>query len=87
MQDKIDTKALAYAQKHEERCLGKVSPNIYGHVKRVINGRRVTKVTNRIIDGATFVPMYRKERVSIYLRNYYIKNFLSENLNSWRDYI
>ena len=29
MQDEIDTKALAYAQKREGRCLGKVSPNTY----------------------------------------------------------
>ncbi|CAG8588279.1 14397_t:CDS:2 [Funneliformis caledonium] len=29
MQDKIDTKALAYAQRREEKCLGKVSPNTY----------------------------------------------------------
>ncbi|PKY62845.1 hypothetical protein RhiirA4_490128 [Rhizophagus irregularis] len=29
MQDRINTKALAYVQRREERCLGKVSPNTY----------------------------------------------------------
>ena len=29
MQDEIDTKALAYAQKREGRCLGKISTNTY----------------------------------------------------------
>ena len=29
MQDEIDTKALAYAQRREGRCLAKVSPNTY----------------------------------------------------------
>ena len=29
MQNEIDTKALAYAQRREGRCLDKVSPNIY----------------------------------------------------------
>ncbi|CAG8694435.1 6791_t:CDS:1, partial [Funneliformis caledonium] len=29
MQDEIDTKALAYAQRHEGRCLDKVNLNTY----------------------------------------------------------
>ena len=29
MQDEIDTKALAYAQRCEGKCLSKVNPNIY----------------------------------------------------------
>ncbi len=29
MQDKIDTKALAYIQKYEGKCLAKISPNTY----------------------------------------------------------
>ncbi|CAG8449261.1 12816_t:CDS:2 [Funneliformis caledonium] len=63
MQDKINTKALAYVQRRKGRCLGKN------------------------YKWCTICPNVLEKYAGIYLRIYYIKNFHSESLNSWRDYI
>ena len=81
MQDEIDTKALAYAQRREGRCLGKVSPNTYlwsckkGHQWEA--RYKGNKQNYRWCNICPNVP----ERTCWYIFED-LKNFLSENLNS-----
>ena len=84
----IDTKALAYAQRREGRCLGKVSPNTYLWLcKKGHQWEAPYKNMKQNYKWCNICPNIPEEHASIYLRIYYIKNFHPESLNSWRDYI
>ena len=84
----MDTKALAYAQRREGRCLAKVSPNTYlWACKKNHHWEAPYKNMKQNHKWCTTCPNVPERTCQYIFEDLLYKNFHSESLNSWRDYI